>query len=128
MNQKKTVAVNVARNALMHMESQSFLEVKREFSEVNEGTASPEDQFLELNLCENGYKTFRPGENRPEGCNNIPINGTFYEVTIKSKEVSPSQEEELNYYIPISAEVRWTANDKDFDTKVDGTVKSEDIR
>lgn len=126
MNQKKTVAVNVARNALMHMESQSFLEVKRTFSEVNNGTASPDEHLLNLKLCdETRYETFGTEESPPDTCEDIPINGTSYKVTIKSK---ASQEEELDYYIPITAEVEWTANDKKFDTSVGGTVKSEDIR
>ncbi|TYS84057.1 type II secretion system protein [Rossellomorea aquimaris] len=124
MNQKKTVAVNVARNALMHMESQSFLEVKRKFSEVNEGTASPDDHLLNLKLCDDTrYETFGNEESPPVTCEDIPINGTSYKVTIKSK-----ASQELDYYIPITAEVRWTANDKEFDTSVGGTVKSEDIR
>ncbi|WP_421380217.1 type IV pilus modification PilV family protein [Bacillus salacetis] len=128
MNQKKTVAVNVARNALMYMEGQSFLETKREFAGVNEGSTGQDDHFLLLKICNDAYKTFPSGEAIPSNCRDITINETAYEVDIRSEEVSSRNEEELDYYIPIIAEVRWTANEKEFSTTVDGTVKSEDIR
>jgi prepilin-type N-terminal cleavage/methylation domain-containing protein len=128
MNQKKTVAVNVARNALMYMENQSFLETKREFADINEGKVSPPEHYLTLKICEDGYKTFDPGETVPASCENISINETSYTVEIGSHEVHERDEEDLNYYIPIIAEVRWTTNDKEFSTNVEGTVKSEDIR
>lgn len=128
MNQKKTVAVNVARNALMYMESRSFLETKREFSDVNEGRKSPEEHPLKLKICYAGYETFPPDEAVPVDCKDISINGTPYEVEITSEEVPPEEQEKLDYYIPVIAEVRWMTNDKEFSTIVDGTVKSEDIR
>ncbi|WP_456273866.1 type IV pilus modification PilV family protein [Bacillus sp. AK031] len=128
MNQKKTVAVNVARNALMYMENQSFLVTKRAFSDVNEGKKSPETHYLHLKICDDGYKTYSPGDLVPADCKDISINETTYEVDIKSEEVPSREREELDYYIPIIAEVRWITNDKEFSTAVDGTVKSEDIR
>jgi prepilin-type N-terminal cleavage/methylation domain-containing protein len=128
MNQKKTVAVNVARNALMFMEGQSYLEIKKEFSEVNNGTIEPGEHSLQLKLCADGYKTFETGLTPPADCKDIPINGTNYEVEIQSESVSSSQQGELEYYIPIVAEVRWMTNDQEHSTTVDGTVKSEDIR
>ncbi|WP_409254407.1 hypothetical protein V1502_15475 [Bacillus sp. SCS-153A] len=128
MNQKKTVAVNVARNALIYMESQSFLEMKREYSDVNEGRKSPEEHPVKLKICNDGYETFPPDKAVPPHCKDISINGTDYEVEITSEEVPPEEQHKLDYYIPVTAEVRWMTNDKEFSTVVDGTVKSEDIR
>ncbi|WP_168412951.1 type IV pilus modification PilV family protein [Bacillus salacetis] len=128
MNQKKTVAVNVARNALMFMEGQSYLEMKKEFSEVNKGNLEPVDHSLQLQLCADGYKTFLTGLTPPSDCSDIPINGTNYKVEILSEPVSASRQGELEYYIPITAKVRWITNDKEHSTSVEGTVKSEDIR
>jgi prepilin-type N-terminal cleavage/methylation domain-containing protein len=129
MNQKKTVAVNVARNALMYMENQSFLEIKREFSQVNEGMKDSKDHVVKLKICADSYKTFSPGDVVPEQqCKDIIINQIAYEVEISSENVLSPEQGELDYYIPIAVKVRWITNDKEFSTTVDGTVKSEDIR
>ena len=131
-NQKKTVGVNVARNVLMFMEKQDFLEIRNFFNEVNTGQHSPEDDFLALFICNDSYLTFSNSAAESEisqACpqkKNITVNGLEYEASISSEEVSSS--EELKSYIPITVKVRWTIDDHEYSTTLDGKVKSEDIR
>ncbi|WGG44402.1 type II secretion system protein [Rossellomorea sp. DA94] len=127
-NQKKTVGVNVARNVLIFMEKQNFLEVRDFFHDVNTGDKSPDTEYLTLLICEEKYTLFSESEihNTCPGKQQITINGLEYEATIFSDEVSSP--EEMDYYIPITVKVRWNMNDKAYSTSVDGKVKSEDIR
>jgi prepilin-type N-terminal cleavage/methylation domain-containing protein len=131
-NQKKTVGINVARNVLMFMEKQDFLEVRDFFYEVNIGSENPTDEFLKLFICGDEYQTFPNFSTESEmidSCpnkKNININGLEYETEIYSGEVTDL--DESDYYIPITIEVRWNINDREYSTTVDGKVKSEDIR
>ncbi|MFI8685595.1 prepilin-type N-terminal cleavage/methylation domain-containing protein [Rossellomorea sp. NPDC077527] len=131
-NQKKTVGVNVARNVLMFMEKQDFLEMRNYFYEVNTGQKSSDEDFLALYICEDKYHTFSNSTTESELANacpnkkNITINGLEYEATISSEEVSSP--EEMDSYIPIIIKVRWTIDDREYSTTLDGKVKSEDIR
>ncbi|WP_258549633.1 prepilin-type N-terminal cleavage/methylation domain-containing protein [Rossellomorea aquimaris] len=131
-NQKKTVGVNVARNVLMFMEKQNFLEIRNYFYEVNIGSKDPTDEFYKLFICGDEYQTFSNFSTESEmvdSCpdkKNININGLEYETEIYSGEVT--NPDELDYYIPITIEVRWNINDREYSTTVDGKVKSEDIR
>ncbi|NMH69885.1 type II secretion system protein [Bacillus sp. RO3] len=132
LNQKKTVGVNVARNALMYMENQDFLETRDFFYDVNSGNQDANDHFLHLFICNDEYSTYSDKLSETEinqSCpdkKNININGLEYETTIYSEQVI--NQNELNYYIPITIKVRWNINDKEHSTTVDGKVKSEDIR
>ncbi|MBN8191144.1 type II secretion system protein [Bacillus sp. NTK074B] len=131
-NQKKTVGVNVARNVLMFMEKQDFLEIRNFFNEVNTGQHSSEDDFLALFICNDSYHTFSNSASESEitqSCpekKNVTINGLKYEASIYSEEVSSP--EEIDSYIPIIIKVRWTIDDREYSTTLDGKVKSEDIR
>ncbi|MGE6751870.1 type IV pilus modification PilV family protein [Rossellomorea sp. NPDC071047] len=131
-NQKKTVGVNVARNVLMFMEKQDFLETRDFFYEVNTGSKSPKDEYLKLFICGDEYQTFSNLSTETEMIDSCPgkkyihINGLEYETEIYSGEVTNL--DELDYYIPITIEVRWNINDREYSTTVDGKVKSEDIR
>ncbi|MCR8850138.1 type II secretion system GspH family protein [Rossellomorea sp. SC111] len=131
-NQKKTVGVNVARNVLMFMEKQNFLEIRNYFHDVNTGDKSSEADFLTLLICDEKYKLFSDSSTESEINNtcpkkkNITINGLEYEAAIFSEEVSTPGE--MDYYIPITVKVRWNINDREYSTTVDGKIKSEDIR
>lgn len=141
-NQKKTVAVNVARNALMFMEKQNFLVLKDDFLKINDGEASSSDHSLHLKICNNQYEY--KNEKINAGCEPIKINNVPYEVLVSTDNMddcyngnskTPNQSESnknkkstCNYYIPIKVEVRWAVNDKEYQTSVEGTVKSEDLR
>ena len=131
-NQKKTVGVNVARNVLMFMEKQNFLETRNYFHDVNAGTEPSKENFLKLFICDDQYVTFSNSSTKTEindSCpnkKNIMINGLEYETAIYSEEVT--NPDEMDYYIPITIKVRWDINDREYSTSVDGKIKSEDIR
>ncbi|BCB05010.1 type II secretion system protein [Bacillus sp. KH172YL63] len=128
-NQKKTVGVNVARNVLMFMEKQNFPETRDYFHGVNTGTTEPDDAFLNVFICDDKYRTFSNSTPEADSCpnkQNIMINGLEYETSVYSEPVSNS--DEMDYYIPITIQVRWEINDREYHTSVDGKVKSEDIR
>ncbi len=127
MNQKKTVAVNVARNALMFVESQSFLEIYSEFPIVKKVANPPNSQVKNLYICNDSYKYFDQSLHKPDNCENITVNNLAYKVNIKFEEVE-EDDPSIHYYLPIKVEVRWTINDHEYSTNVNGTVKSEDIR
>jgi prepilin-type N-terminal cleavage/methylation domain-containing protein len=126
LNQKKTVGVNVARNVLMYMEKESFIAMRNEFEGVNKGEVKPENQYLRVVVCNDSYKYFRPNETIPAFCQPITINNLPYKVFVYSEKADP--EENVNYFIPITVEVRWEINGNEFHTDVDGTIQSEDIR
>jgi prepilin-type N-terminal cleavage/methylation domain-containing protein len=132
VNQKKTVGVNVARNVLMFMEKQNFLEVRNYFHDVNNGSKPSESDYLTLFICEAKYKTFSNSSTESElnqtcpNKKNITINGLEYEASIYSGEVL--NPDEMDYYIPITIKVRWNINDREYSTVVDGKIKSEDTR
>lgn len=117
-NLKKTVGVNVARNALMYIENDSFLEVKNRFIENEENY---------LFVCSNGYQ-YDVNPTPPGLCNFIKINNLPYEVSYKAigdKAVWSKRESSV---IPMEVEVRWEINGRAFNTTLEGKVTSEDIR
>ncbi|MED1204808.1 type II secretion system protein [Heyndrickxia acidicola] len=118
LNEKRTVGINVARNALMFMEKQNFLQVKNEFSS---------NQVLNLQICDNHYTYFDQSTAIPSNCQLIKINNIPYNVTIQTTE-DLSNNQRANYYIPLKVEAGWKINDKDYTSSVDGTIKSEDLR
>jgi prepilin-type N-terminal cleavage/methylation domain-containing protein len=127
MNQKKTVAVNVARNALMFVEHQSYLKVYGEFPIVNKVSTPPKIYDKDLYICNDSYEYFDQNSVKPSNCKNITINNLDYKVKIKFEEVDKN-DPSIKYYLPIKVEVGWTINDHEYSTSVNGTIKSEDIR
>ncbi|WP_335869176.1 type IV pilus modification PilV family protein [Bacillus sp. 2205SS5-2] len=126
LNQKKTVAINVARNALMFMEQQNFLQLKDIYAGVHNGTIESDSFALQLVICDSAYQYFDTKSTAPETCESISINNLSYDVSIFSEKLPANKQED--YYIPITIEVRWEVNDRDYHTTLDGTIKSEDIR
>lgn len=121
MNEKKTAAVNVARNALMYMEKQNFIMMKDRF-EKNA------DEQLTLLICsdEGGekYRFFGKDEKIDSNCKQIRINNIDYDVTISSS-IDTDYD---SFIIPLTVDVHWEINKKDFQTTLEGVIKSEDIR
>ena len=121
MNQKKTAAVNVARNALMFIEKESFIATRDKFEK------DPTEEISIL-LCNNKYKMFWKNEIAGTDCKSININNIDYNVVIKAEETPDSSKKNYLYYIPLKATVSWSFNGKDHSTEVEGDIKSEDIR
>jgi prepilin-type N-terminal cleavage/methylation domain-containing protein len=140
MNQKKTVAVNVARNVMMHLEKQSYVEMREYFEDVNSGTVDPDNKYLNLFVCNNQYRYFSNTITTTDAVSMcavdretdllISINEINFMVSVVSEEVPAAEGkiQELDYYIPITVEVRWIINDREYQTRLDGKIKSEDIR
>jgi prepilin-type N-terminal cleavage/methylation domain-containing protein len=114
LNEKRTVGINVARNALMFMEKQNFLKVKNDFAS---------NPVLNLLICDNHYTYFDQASAIPSICEPIKINDIPYNVTIQTLE-----DNRANYYIPLKVEAGWTIGGKVYTTSVNGTIKSEDLR
>ena len=118
-NQKKTAAINVARNALTYMEQSSgnnsfiALRDRLEKNPATEGT---------LRICDNSYQVFWNDE--VQGCEPITINNVAYNVTI----VPSLDENNTAYFIPLTVEVAWTVKQHDYTTSMEGAIKSEDLR
>jgi prepilin-type N-terminal cleavage/methylation domain-containing protein len=141
LNQKKTVAINVARNVMMFMEKQSYLDTRNFFYEVNSGDTAPDQKYYKLYICNHEYQIF---ENDKAPCKNsslISINDLDYTANIFSESVPGFIKDEENtasgktdviqqsdYYIPITVEIRWKIDDREYHTELDGKIKSEDIR
>ncbi|QPC47064.1 type IV pilus modification PilV family protein [Mangrovibacillus cuniculi] len=117
-NLKKTVGVNVARNALMYIENDSFLEVKQRFinNEVNY-----------LYICIEGY-TYSTVSQPPNQCEHVVINNLPYKVTYKAKGDKEQWSKRESNTIPIEVTVEWEINKREFETTLEGKVTSEDIR
>ncbi|WP_157796248.1 prepilin-type N-terminal cleavage/methylation domain-containing protein [Bacillus xiapuensis] len=124
-NQSKTVATNVARNVLMYMEKQPFIKVRHDFGPALLDTKKRNDYAYELYLCGSGYQYFEPNKPKNAGCKPISINNESYHVKIYPEKMD--EPEKRKYYIPITVEVSWGADDKKT-TALDGTIKSEDLR
>lgn len=130
MNEKKTAAVNVARNALMHIEKESFIEVREKFQNKNES--------LKIFICKNSegnpiYKNFWSGESPESDCSPIKINNIEYNVTIslhdeKNPDTNSAKEEYSSFFVPLEATVTWEINGNEESTKIEGEIKSEDLR
>ncbi|MBO0960705.1 prepilin-type N-terminal cleavage/methylation domain-containing protein [Neobacillus sp. MM2021_6] len=116
-NQNKTNAINVARNAMMYMEKQSFIEIKDEFDRNS-------SKEISLFICEDQYKMFWEGDTVDPICTPILVNGVEYSVSIHAD----NTEEDKSYILPITVRVEWTKRKKSDFTELEGVIKSEDIR
>ena len=140
-NQNKTVALNVARNAMMFLEKENFIEIRNNFYEGATPVTATGNQ-LGLHLCKNrdnqteGYKLHSsepPAEKPPKSpvdCRPVSINGGDYYVTV-SAGTTPAEEDNAqfyNYYIPVKVKVSWYQNENKKETELEGTIKSEDLR
>lgn len=126
MNEKKTAAVNVARNALMHIEKENFIEVREKFRNNKEAS-------LNLLICDNAYKIFWNGEPPEPSCSPIIVNNIGYNVTInlpknEDANTNDSKGEHSSFFVPLEAKVSWEINGKEENTKIEGEIKSEDLR
>jgi prepilin-type N-terminal cleavage/methylation domain-containing protein len=119
VNESRTVALNVARNALMFMEKQSFVEMRYTFE--NPGTK----KWIKMCPDDQGEKVYSLQSSAADksACSNISVNDGTYEVTVTSNAVN---EETKKYYIPVTVKVRWKENEPE--VEIDGTIKSEDMR
>ncbi|MCM2980565.1 hypothetical protein CHH55_19005 [Niallia circulans] len=120
LNQKKTAGINVARNALTYMEQttqeDSFISIKNRIDHNKETTG-------ELFICNNEYKVIWDKDNQAS-CTPIKINNIDYHVIIKpilDKNYS-------NFFIPLTVTVTWSVNKKEYNTSMEGAIKSEDLR
>jgi prepilin-type N-terminal cleavage/methylation domain-containing protein len=116
-NQNKTIAINVARNAIMYMERQSFIEIRKSFED---NAKEP----LALMICNDSYQIIGPNDRVEPDCSPITINNIKYDVTIQTN----SDEETNSFFIPINVKVVWEMNNKQQTTNLEGVIKSEDIR
>ncbi|WP_445490100.1 type IV pilus modification PilV family protein [Niallia sp. 03133] len=117
LNQKKTAAVNVARNALTFVEQSSFMEIK----DMLEKDSSAKGRLL---VCDNSYMIQWTNNTNLANCHPITINNIDYGV-----EIDPNSDENYtSFFIPISVKVTWEVNNHTYDTTVEGAVKSEDLR
>jgi prepilin-type N-terminal cleavage/methylation domain-containing protein len=128
MNQKKTAAINVARNAMMYIENESFIEIRQKFED------DPEEE-LTLMICDHPgdkddpndpYGKFWKEQTPGPSCSPITVNNVEYEVKIRAD--SNKNNYDRNYVLPITVEVKWVINGKEYKTGIEGVMKSEDIR
>lgn len=128
MNENKTVAINVARNALMFMEKQDFIKVRGYFLQSNI-SADRHNESYRLAICDKKYSLL---ESDSLGkCENIRINNVSYKVSIyPHPDKHFNQDQDPNYYMPIQVKVEWEGNENENEkaTTLDGTIKSEDLR
>ncbi|MBP2240599.1 prepilin-type N-terminal cleavage/methylation domain-containing protein [Cytobacillus eiseniae] len=121
MNQKKTAAVNVARNALMYIEKENFIIVRDVFEK------NP-DEELTIKICEQKYKSFWKDKPIDSSCEDITINNVKYNVSIRADKILDPHDSTYSFYVPLKVNVHWTINRKEHTTELDGAIKSEDIR
>ncbi|MBG9543567.1 hypothetical protein ABE29_12425 [Cytobacillus firmus] len=126
MNEKKTAAVNVARNALMHIEKENFIEVREEFR-------NDKGDYLNLLICDRANKIFWNGETPEPNCSPIIVNNIEYNVTInlpknEVENINPAKGEHSSFFVPLAATVTWEINGKEEFTEIEGEIKSEDLR
>ncbi|WP_010174006.1 type IV pilus modification PilV family protein [Bacillus coahuilensis] len=120
-NQEKTVAVNVARNVMMFMEKQNYLQMRDRFESTSV------NQPLEVLICgSEGYNMYPSSETPDVSCSPITINNDPFEVVVYQN--GEETEESKGHYLPIQVEVRWDRNGNSESTTVEGTIKSEDLR
>ncbi|MBB5324581.1 prepilin-type N-terminal cleavage/methylation domain-containing protein [Anoxybacillus tepidamans] len=126
LNEDKTVGINVARNALMYMKKQSFIDLKNYFTDTN--------KELKILICkktdENGntienYQFFNKDASIPSTCQNVEINNTKYKITVQAEE---NKQNYQNYFIPIKVVVTWESSNIERSTQLKGVITSEDIR
>ncbi|WP_080844597.1 type II secretion system protein [Cytobacillus gottheilii] len=128
-NETKTAAINVARNALMYIENQSFIEVREKFSSSN--STNPNEE-VRIFICSNNegeqYKLFWKGDVPSTACSPITVNNIEYDVRITSNYASDYKEDKKDYFVPLKAVVTWNDGDTQKSTEVEGAIQSEDIR
>ncbi|MFC5733675.1 type IV pilus modification PilV family protein [Cytobacillus gottheilii] len=129
-NETKTAAVNVARNALMYVENQSFIEMREKFSSSN---STNQNEELRIYICKNPngseqYNLFWKGETQSADCSSITVNNIKYDVRITSNYSSDYKENHEDYFVPLKAVVTWNDGDHQKSTEVEGAIQSEDIR
>jgi len=117
-NQKKTAAVNVARNAASFVEQSSFITIKNIVENHPNATGA-------LVICDSGYAIKWSSESESSNlCKPILINNISYQVEILPK----LDEKYTSYFIPFTVKVNWKINKKSYNTSVEGAIKSEDLR
>lgn len=121
MNQKKTAAVNVARNAMMYMEKDNFIKVRDKFE-------TDPDEEISIKICNEKYEKFWKNEPIDSSCDDITINNVKYKVTIQAEEKPEEGSSTYLFYVPLKVTVNWVINRKEHSTELDGVIKSEDIR
>jgi prepilin-type N-terminal cleavage/methylation domain-containing protein len=124
-NENKTVAVNVARNALMYMQKQNFIEVRADFEEKN-------IKEYRIFICENPTthkrEYLRTVNQSVENCENITINNVPYQVEITYNPDGYDKDTDRSYIIPIKITVNWDSDGHEKETELKGVINSEDIR
>ena len=126
MNEKKTAAVNVARNALMHIEKENFIEVRERFR-------NNKNETLSLQICNSAYKLFWSDASYDIECSPIIVNNIEYNVTInllksEDENVNLADGEHSSFFVPLEASVSWEINGKEEISTIEGEIKSEDLR
>lgn len=121
MNQKKTAAVNAARNAMMYMEKDNFIKVRDKFE-------TDPDEEISIKICSEKYEKFWKNEPIDSSCDDITINNVKYKVTIQAEEKPEEGSSTYLFYVPLKVTVNWVINRKEHSTELDGVIKSEDIR
>jgi prepilin-type N-terminal cleavage/methylation domain-containing protein len=116
-NQNKTIAINVARNAIMFMERQSFIEIRKNIVDNAE-------QPLSLKICNDSYQIIWPNDRIEPDCRPITINNINYDISIKTNLDKATN----TFILPINVKVDWEMNNKQHTTHLEGVIKSEDIR
>jgi prepilin-type N-terminal cleavage/methylation domain-containing protein len=118
-NQNETVALNIARNALKHVGNQNFIELRHYFKDSLNGEPDAANIHYYLRLCNDQYSL----ETTMDKCDPIVVNSSAYNVSVYAEEAIDTASQK--YYIPVRIEVTWGSNGE---AKLDGTVKSEDLR
>ncbi|PLR72799.1 type IV pilus modification PilV family protein [Bacillus sp. UMB0728] len=126
-SQNKTAGINVARNALMYIENESFIEIRKKF------TDDPAEE-MKITICDESYRgAWKDGSSlhsaEAEGvqsCTSTPIviNNVEYEVTIAMPEGHVPEIDASS--IPLKATVEWEGSETP--VKIEGAIKSEDLR
>lgn len=121
MNQKKTAGINVARNALMHIERENFIFVRNKFE--NNSSEKPL-----LKICEDQYTILWSDIVEDSSCKPIRVNNVDYHVTIEATEKPEKDSQNYSFFVPLKTTVTWKINRKENSTVLEGVIKSEDIR
>lgn len=120
-NQKKTAAVNVARNALTFMEQSTGT---NSFIAIRERLVKNEKSSGTLQICNSEYMLIWKGDATPTDCSPVTINNIPYHVSI----VPTLDKKYTDYFIPLTVKVDWKVNKREYTTSVEGAIKSEDLR
>ncbi|MCA1036411.1 prepilin-type N-terminal cleavage/methylation domain-containing protein [Bacillus infantis] len=126
-SQNKTAGINVARNALMYIENESFIEIRKKF------TDDPAEE-MKITICDESYRgAWKDGSSLHSAeaagvpsCIPTPIviNNVEYDVTIALPEGHIPETDASS--IPLRATVEWVGSETP--VKIEGAIKSEDLR